>query len=267
MSLAAHDLTGFEGRFDAVLFVPASQAFAPPDAGQALERLRAELNPAAAEIQDAGEFDLVVVGGGIAGTAASISAARSGLTVALIQDRPVLGGNNSSEVRVWLQGIRSTVPYHHIGDIVAELQHTTYAHEGPANTAEIYEDEKKIVIVQREKNIELRLLHRMNAVEMDGRRIKAVIAENTRTGVKYRFRGRLFLDSTGDACLGALAGADYEMSIPHMGRCNLWNVIETESPQPFPRTPWVPRPGRTAVSRPERSQHRCHGCLAMGKRL
>ena len=56
------------------------------------------------EPADGGTFDLVVVGGGIAGTAAAVSAARAGLSVALIQDRPVLGGNGSSEVRVWPEG-------------------------------------------------------------------------------------------------------------------------------------------------------------------
>jgi heterodisulfide reductase subunit A-like polyferredoxin len=54
--------------------------------------------------EDVGEFDLVVVGGGMAGTCAAISAARMGLKVALIQNRPVLGGNNSSEIRVHLMG-------------------------------------------------------------------------------------------------------------------------------------------------------------------
>lgn len=59
----------------------------------------------------AGEFDLVVVGGGIAGCCAALSAARLGCKVALIQNRPVLGGNNSSEVRVGLSGLIVQQPY------------------------------------------------------------------------------------------------------------------------------------------------------------
>ena len=51
------------------------------------------------------EFDLVVVGGGIAGCAASIAAAEQGMKVALVHDRPVLGGNASSEIRVHTEGI------------------------------------------------------------------------------------------------------------------------------------------------------------------
>src|ERR687890_573125 len=52
-------------------------------------------------------FDLVVVGGGLAGTCCAVTAARAGLAVALVQDRPVLGGNASSEVRLWVLGATS----------------------------------------------------------------------------------------------------------------------------------------------------------------
>jgi NADPH-dependent 2,4-dienoyl-CoA reductase/sulfur reductase-like enzyme len=76
--------------------------------------------------------EVVVVGGGMAGVCAAVSAARAGLTVALIQDRPVLGGNNSSEVRVWLNGGVNLPPYPRIGDIVAELEPKKRAHIGTA---------------------------------------------------------------------------------------------------------------------------------------
>jgi glycine/D-amino acid oxidase-like deaminating enzyme len=57
----------------------------------------------------------------MAGTCTAISAARLGLQVALVQDRPVLGGNNSSEVRVHLNGQINLPPYPRIGDVVGEL--------------------------------------------------------------------------------------------------------------------------------------------------
>jgi flavin-dependent dehydrogenase len=63
----------------------------------------------------------VVVGGGIAGCSAALSAARHGLKVALVQDRPVLGGNGSSEVRVWPEGHTCFEPYPNIGSLVKEL--------------------------------------------------------------------------------------------------------------------------------------------------
>jgi len=59
------------------------------------------------------------VGGGLAGECAAVAAARLGVKVALIQDRPVLGGNGSSEVRVWPEGNIHQKPYPRIGDLVA----------------------------------------------------------------------------------------------------------------------------------------------------
>ncbi|MFW6161809.1 MAG: FAD-dependent oxidoreductase, partial [Planctomycetota bacterium] len=249
-TVALHDLTGFEGRCDAICFA-SDPEFRPPDALKPMTAWRRELGAVSPEPQDAGSFDLVVVGGGIAGTCAALSAARLGLSVALIQDRPVLGGNNSSEVRVWLGGARNKRPYPHVGDIVRELEQERRAHYGPSNTADLYEDERKLALVRDEENITLFLLHRGNAVEHEGGRITAVIAQHVKTGVRRRVAGRWFADCTGDGCIGFLAGADYEMTEEgHMGRCNLWNVIETDQPQPFARCPWAldltdkPFPGR-----------------------
>ena len=110
VALALRDLTGFAGRCDAILF-RAPDAPAPPDGGPDLERLRRALSGQPGEPADAGTYDLVVVGGGMAGCCAAVSAARLGCRVALIQDRPVLGGNNSSEVRVGLSGLIHPQPY------------------------------------------------------------------------------------------------------------------------------------------------------------
>ena len=57
------------------------------------------------------QSDLVVVGGGMAGTCAAITAARNGTKVVLVQDRPVLGVNGSSEVRLWVLGATSHMGY------------------------------------------------------------------------------------------------------------------------------------------------------------
>ena len=96
-ALKLHDLTGFEGRCDAVLFCQ-DLKYQPPNSGEELATLRAQQLGWNLDPKPAGEFDFVIVGGGVAGTVAAISAARQGLKVALIQDRPVLGGNGSSEV-------------------------------------------------------------------------------------------------------------------------------------------------------------------------
>lgn len=259
-----HDLTGFEGRCDAILFARDPQ-FTPPNQEPAMSAFRRACLGLPEQPEAAGEFDLVVAGGGIAGTCAAIAAARLGLQVALIQDRPVLGGNNSSEVRVWLQGARSKEPWPRIGDVVAELEQPKRAHYGPDNSAEIYDDAKKLAVAQAEPNLRLFLEHRANAVEKSGAQIRAIIAQEITTGRRMRIVGRWFADCTGDASVGALAGADYEMEPKgHMGPCNLWNVCECKdtnalnttvaaaaAPVAFPRCPWAldlterPFPGRS----------------------
>ena len=200
--LALHDLTGFEGRCDAIVLSNDAD-FTPPEDKCELGRFRFEHLGFSPQPVEAGEYDLVVVGGGIAGTCASLSAARLGLKVALIQDRPVLGGNNSSEVRVCIQGARNCEPYPRVGDIVRELEQAKTIHYGPDNVAELYEDKKKVGLVRAEPNISLFLLHRANGVEKDNDRIRAVIAQHTITGQRRRFKGRWFADTTGDGVASA----------------------------------------------------------------
>jgi hypothetical protein len=250
VTLTLRDLTGFEGRCDALLF-SADTAWRPPDKGPELAALRLTLLGLPDAPEPGGEYDLVVAGGGIAGTCAAVAAARLGLSVALVQDRPVLGGNNSSEVRVWLQGARNKEPWPRVGDVVSELEQARFAHYGPSNTADLYEDEKKLAVVRAEPTLKLFLHYRVNGAQMSNSLIRSVVAQDVRTGRRLRLAARLFADCTGDGDLGFLAGADFELTpTGHMGPCNLWNVKETDTPQPFPRCPWAldlsdkPFPGR-----------------------
>lgn len=249
-ALALHDLTGFEGRCDAILFTTEA-GLTPLNTGEEMAVFRRRLLGLPEQPQDGGSFDLVVTGGGIAGTCAAVSAARLGLTVALAQDRPVLGGNNSSEVRVWLGGELGKPPYPKLGEVVRELDQKKRAHYGPGNTADLYEDDKKLAVVRAEKNITLLLNHRVNRVEAEDRRIKAVTAQEVTTGKRVRVAGRWFADCTGDGTVGFLAGADHEATERgHMGASNLWNVRDTGKPAAFPSCPWAldlsskPFPGR-----------------------
>jgi hypothetical protein len=272
--IALHDLTGFEGRCDAIFFSRDAK-FVPPNDGPELEALRGKLLHWSKEPENGGKYDLVVVGGGIAGSAAAVSAARLGLSVALIQDRPVLGGNGSSEVRVWPEGKIHFPPYPHVGDIVSELVRDRTKTDGNAKTGDIYDDARKLRVVRGEKNIKLFLEQRVNQADANETGLTAVIAQHTRTGRRTRIEGRYFLDSTGDGTVGALAGADFEMTeTGHMGVSNLWNVgdstqnefqiqceckdtdaltmafVQSTKPVPFPRCPWAvdlskaPFPGR-----------------------
>ena len=277
--VALHDLTGFEGRCDAVLFCK-DAAFVPPNEAAALTELRAALRDLPTQADAGGSFDLVVVGGGVAGTAAAVSAARNGLSVALVQDRPVLGGNASSEVRVWPEGHTRQQPFPHIGEIVEEICPPKAPGTGNAKGAAIYDDARKLRVVRAEPRIQLFLEHRVNAVATRDQRIVSVTAQDTRSARRVILSGKFFADCTGDATLGFLAGADWEMSQAGlMGSSNLWNVLDVANPKqvlmceckdkaalsmaaqagevaaPFPRVPWAldltsrPFPGRPDLTK------------------
>ena len=158
---------------------------------------------------EAGAFDLVVTGGGVAGISAAVSAARLGLKVALVQNRPILGGNNSSDVRVHLGGRIETGPYGNLGDLQKEFGP---ARGGNARPAEYYEDQKKLDFVLAEPNITLFLNHHVYGVVKDGKsRIEKVLARHTETGQEIALAAPLFADCTGDGSVGVLAGANYRM--------------------------------------------------------
>lgn len=226
LTIALHDLTGFEGRCDAIV-LSADPSFVPPNVEPEMLQFRREQLKVDGPPVDGGQFDLVVIGGGVAGTSAAVSAARNGLKVALIQDRPVLGGNSSSEVRVWPEGHTRQKPFPRIGEIVEELCPQKGPGKGNAKGGAIYEDERKLRVVEDEPNISLMLEHRVNAVEMNGNKIVAVVAQNVRSAKRTKVTGKLFADCTGDGTVGYLAGADYEVSQEgNMGASNMWNVLD-----------------------------------------
>ncbi len=237
-TLTIHDLTGFEGRVGMIVLTQ-DEDIALPDTPESV-RLFAYTSGGFEKPVNEGEFDLVVCGGGIPGICASLTAARNGLKVALIQDRPLVGGNNSSEVRVWLGGETHFDPFPGIGNVVNELEQAKIGHYGKENQPENYEDDKKMSLLLAEKNITLYLSHIVTDVEMDGSRIKSAIAWDYRSACRRRISGRLFADCTGDAALGALAGADFEVTTNgHMGMTSFWYVEDTGTKQAFPSCPWA----------------------------
>lgn len=160
------DLTGFDGRCDAICL--STSAVAPPEDYEALKRYRDKMLRRGPNVRSAGVFDLVVVGGGVAGMSAAVAAARLGLKVALVQNRPVLGGNNSSEVRVHLGGRINTGKYPRLGDLQKEFGPTQ---EGNAMPAESYGDDRKLKFVKAEPNVSLFLNHHVCGVQMQGQHI------------------------------------------------------------------------------------------------
>ena len=206
VTVGLRDLTGFNGRCDAIYFT--MDNVLPPNEREALTAFRKEKLGLPEVVPNAGKFDLVVVGGGVAGTAAALTAARQGLKVALIQDRPVLGGNNSSEVRVHLGGRINLDPYPNLGDVVNEI---APLRGGNAQPGDYYEDEKKLEMVNAENNISLFLNFRAFKVEKEGTTIRTVFAKHIETAEELSFSAPLFADCTGDGTIGYLAGADFAM--------------------------------------------------------
>jgi len=204
VELRLTDLTGWWGRCDAIVL--AADGFKPSNDVEMLAKQRLEHAGVSPEIEDAGEFDVVVVGGGSAGLGAAIAAARNGIRVAFIQDRPVLGGNGSSEIQVppmgWIGGPEDVV---NVTGIAEEL----YPVQGWTNFA----DSGHIgELVAKEKNISLFLNTRATGVEMVGEEtIGAVLALDVQSGRRLRFSSPLFIDTTGHGWIGYYAGAEWRM--------------------------------------------------------
>lgn len=229
------DLTGFNGRCDALLLTT-DTSFIPPDEGDALRAFKEQFQRQ--PLQEETSFDLVVVGGGIGGISTALSAARNGCRVALIHDRNILGGNNSSEVRVGLSGLIYQEPYPRLGSLIDEfgpighwplweaqndpkternrrileiIEHYPEKKIHNAGPASNYEDALKVTVVRAEKNISLFLNTHVHTVKMNDDRIVSAEGTNIQNGKRYRFKGNYFADCTGDANLGFLAGADYRI--------------------------------------------------------
>jgi aspartate oxidase len=158
--------------------------------------------------------DIVVVGGGLSGVSAALSAARAGAAVALVQDRPVLGGNASSEVRLWVLGATSHMGNNNrwareggiLDEILIENQYRN--REGNPLILDTILLEK----VSTEDNIRLLLNTCVYEVEMrDAQTIDEVTAFCSQNQTRYIFSATQFIDASGDGILGFLAGAAFRM--------------------------------------------------------
>ena len=148
--------------------------------------------------------DIVVCGGGLSGVCAAVSAARHGAKVVLVQDRPVLGGNASSEMRMGIVGAKTNDTQE--TGILEEMQLRNFYYN-PLQRYTMWDDVIYTTVIS-EPNIKLLLNTSVNDVVMNGERIAAVKAWNINAYTDYTINGTIFLDCTGDGIL-RLSGAKY----------------------------------------------------------
>ena len=159
--------------------------------------------------------DLCVVGGGMAGIATAIAAAREGIKVALIHERPVLGGNASSEIRMWVCGAQGE--NNRETGILEEIQ-LENLYKNPTKNYFLW-DALLYDFVKREKNIELFLNTACNDALVeegefeDGRsvKIKQISGYQLTTQRFIDVEAKYYADCSGDSILAPLTGAEFRL--------------------------------------------------------
>lgn len=156
--------------------------------------------------------DVAVIGAGMSGISAAVAAARNGVKVVLVQDRPVLGGNASSEMRVTVNGVQALKNKHRVEretGIIEEILIENW-HYNPQASYPVW-DHVLYNYVMREKNITLLINTSAMNVVMDGDKIKSAICYQTTTETEFTINAANFCDCSGDGLVAAKAGAEYRM--------------------------------------------------------
>ena len=198
------------------------------------------------------EADVCVIGGGLAGLIAAVSAARHGARVLLMQDRPMLGGNASSEVRMWVRGAAGRE--NRETGILQELE-LENIYRNPTMNYSLW-DSVMLQAVLQEKNITLLLNCSCMDCETENGRIVSVTGWQLNTYSFHRVHAQVFLDCSGDSVLAPISGAAYrvgregkaefdEYGAPEaadrktMGNSCLIQARETDHPCPFTPPEWA----------------------------
>ena len=156
-------------------------------------------------------YDLVITGGGLSGVCAAVSAARHGVKTALIHNRPVLGGNASSEIRMHICGAddHASRPNARETGIIEEIQ-LENKHRNPTHSYPIF-DSVLWGFCLNEENLDLYLNTHVITVACKNQHIVRLTAIQMTTETEFEFEGTYFVDATGDGFIGAEAGAEYRI--------------------------------------------------------
>ena len=202
------------------------------------------------------KYDVVVIGGGTGGMGAAISAARHGAKTALIQDRPVLGGNNSSEIRMHISGADQHALRKNAREtgLVEEIA-LRNRYFNPQNSFCV-SDTVYWEIAKAEPNLTLMLNTSMIDVQMDGQKISKIFATQLPTERKFAIEADIFVDATGDGTLAYFAGAEFMVGReaketfgePNaqdvadrytMGNTLMFTTMDMGHPVPFHKPDWA----------------------------
>jgi hypothetical protein len=213
------------------------------------------------------EFDVCVIGGGMAGLCAAIASARNGARTALVHDRPVLGGNASSEVRMWICGARGK--NNKEAGILEEIQ-LDNLYQNHALNYSVWDS-----VLYGKARFEPGLTLFLNCSCLDARmqanRIAGITAWQLTSQTMHKIRARQFIDCSGDSILAGVTPAEFrtgrearaefdediqpaEADQKTMGNSLLIQVRHTDSPQTFVPPRWAYK-----FTRPEDFPHRMNG--------
>ena len=204
-SVALHDLTGYFGRCASILLTT-DLDYVPPREVERLQKERARIRGLDTEEKYGGDYDVVVVGGGPGGVPAAIASAREGAKTLLIQDRPMLGGNGSTEIGVPFLGASQHMVNAREAGIMEETHRLrdrdpSFVGDWTRALEQLAAAEENLTVVYN--------CHVYDVEKSDEATITGVKALNIRTLERSRYTGRIFIDCTGDAWLGYYAGAKY----------------------------------------------------------
>ena len=160
-------------------------------------------------------YEVVVIGGGLAGVCAAVAAARQGSKTAIVQDRPVFGGNSSSEIRILITGANNGGAWARETGIIEEIGLENHIRNHDRVASGMMNSIWDLVLLEKvkaEENLTYYLNTSAKEVAMDGKsRIAAVICHQLGSERTFKIKGKYFIDCTGDGTVGACAGALWRM--------------------------------------------------------
>ena len=203
--MALHDVTGGFARCDALVLVR-DVSYAPPNNEEGMQKERGRLTGLDRTFRRGGDFEVLVAGGGPSGCPAAVAAARLGAKTALVQDRPVLGGNASLELGVPPEGAAIALPNARESGIIEEATRIQHG-EGHHSSSPAFHR-----LAEAEPHLTVLLNTRVTGVRVNGSgRIAALETLDTVSGERSLFNADFVVDCTGDGWVGFYAGAQYRL--------------------------------------------------------